>query len=146
VPVDIEKLGRAVKQAQYRNHRALETALARVGTTLVQWDALRAIARTPGSSGRELAAETFQGEQSFGALAGRLEAQRLIERRPGRGRRVEHFITEEGQKVLAAGRPVALAALTESFSTLNEDERAALLALLQKPVGGTVPDAADGRE
>ena len=146
MPVDIETLGRAVKQAQYRNHRALETALARVGTTLVQWDALRAIARTPGSSGRELAAETFQGEQSFGALAGRLEAQQLIERRPGRGRRVEHFITEEGRKVLAAGRPVASAALTESFAALDEDERATLLTLLEKTVGGTGPGADDGSE
>lgn len=132
MPVDIESLGRAVKQAQYRNHRALETALAQVGTTLVQWDALRAIARVPGSSGRELAAETFQGEQSFGALAGRLEKQKLIERRPGRGRRVEHFITEAGEQVLAAGRPVALAALTEVFSSLNEDERATLSTLLQR--------------
>ncbi|NUR61133.1 MAG: winged helix-turn-helix transcriptional regulator [Catenulispora sp.] len=145
MPVDIELLGRAVKQAQYRNHRALETALAQVGTTLVQWDALRAIARTPGSSGRELAAETFQGEQSFGALAGRLESQHLIERRPGRGRRIEHFITDAGQKILAAGRPVALAALTESFTALNEDERATLLALLEKTVGGAVSGAADER-
>ncbi|GAA1996760.1 MarR family winged helix-turn-helix transcriptional regulator [Catenulispora subtropica] len=136
MPVDIESLGRAVKQAQYRNHRALETALAQVGTTLVQWDALRAIARTPGSSGRELAAETFQGEQSFGALAGRLEAQKLIERRPGRGRRVEHFITEAGQRVLADGRPFASGALAESFAPLDEEERATLLALLQRMVGG----------
>ena len=143
MPVNIELLGRAVKQAQYRNHRALETALSRVGTTLVQWDALRAIARTPGSSGRELAAETFQGEQSFGALAGRLEAQKLIERRPGRGRRVEHFITEAGQNILEAGRPVALAALTESFAPLNDDERATLLTLLLRVVGGTVPGTAD---
>ncbi|GAA2055391.1 MarR family transcriptional regulator [Catenulispora yoronensis] len=132
MPVDIESLGRAVKQAQYRNHRALETALSDVGTTLVQWDALRAIARTPGSSGRELAVETFQGEQSFGALAGRLEAQQLIERRPGRGRRVEHFITDAGRQVLAAGRPVASMALAESFAPLDENERATLLTLLQR--------------
>jgi DNA-binding MarR family transcriptional regulator len=136
VPVDPESLGRTVKQVQYRNHRALETALARVGTTLVQWDALRAIARVPGSSGRELAAETFQGEQSFGALAGRLEAQKLIERRPGRGRRVEHFITEAGQRVLAAGRPVASGALAESFAPLDEQERTTLLALLQRVIDG----------
>lgn len=139
VPVDIETLGRAVKQAQYRNHRALETALAQVGTTLVQWDALRAIARRPGASGRELAAETFQGEQSFGTLANRLEAQKLIERRPGKGRRVEHFITESGQAILAAGRPVASGVLSEMFAVLDEDERATLLALLQRVVDGAAP-------
>ena len=137
MPVDIEKLGRAVKQAQYRHHRALETRLAEVGTTLVQWDALRAIARTPGSSGRELAAETFQGEQSFGTLATRLESRNLIERRPGRGRRVEHFITEAGEQILAAGRPIAAEVLGESFAPLSEEERATLLALLQRVIEGS---------
>lgn len=135
MPVDIEMLGRAVKQAQYRHHRALETRLAEVGTTLVQWDALRAIARTPGASGRELAAETFQGEQSFGTLATRLETRKLIERRPGRGRRVEHFITEAGEQVLAAGHPIAAQVLSESFAPLSEQERATLLALLRRVVG-----------
>lgn len=136
MPVDIEKLGRAVKQAQYRHHRALETRLAEVGTTLVQWDALRAIARTPGASGRELAAETFQGEQSFGTLATRLEKQDLIERRPGRGRRVEHFITETGEQVLAAGHPIAAEVLGESFAPLSQSEQATLLALLERVVEG----------
>ncbi|MBI0383988.1 MarR family transcriptional regulator, partial [Streptomyces albiflaviniger] len=40
---DVQVLGRAVKQAQYRQHRALDSALGEVGTTLAQWDALRAI-------------------------------------------------------------------------------------------------------
>lgn len=132
--MDIEKLGRAVKQAQYRHHRALETRLAEAGTTLVQWDALRAIARTPGASGRELASETFQGEQSFGTLATRLETRGLIERRPGKGRRVEHFITEAGEQVLAAGHPIARDVLSQSFAPLDEQERATLLELLQRVV------------
>ncbi len=130
VDVDIEALGRAVKRAQYRHHRALETRLAKVGTTLAQWDALRAIARTPGASGRELAAATFQGEQAFGTLANRLEAQRLIERRPGRGRRIEHQLTPEGERVLAAGRPIAREVLSTSFAPLDEAQRATLLSLL----------------
>lgn len=82
---DLQLLGRAVKQAQYRNHRALDTALAAVGTTLAQWDALRAISRSPGASARELAAATFQSEQAFGTLVGRLTKQGVVERSPGRG-------------------------------------------------------------
>jgi hypothetical protein len=82
---DIERLGRAVKQLQHRHHRAMETQLTRIGTTLAQWDALRAIDRTPGSSARELAAATFQQEQSFGTLASRLEVKGLIERIPDEG-------------------------------------------------------------
>jgi DNA-binding MarR family transcriptional regulator len=128
--VDLETLGRAVKQAQYRHHRALETRLAQVGTTLAQWDALRAIARTPGASGHDLAVATFQGDQAFGTLANRLTAQKLIERRPGRGKRIEHHLTAEGERVLAAGRPVARDVLAASFGPLDEAERATLLELL----------------
>ncbi|WP_194896796.1 MarR family winged helix-turn-helix transcriptional regulator [Catenulispora pinisilvae] len=136
MPVDIKTLGHAVKQVQYRHHRAMDIRLAEVGTTLVQWDALRAIARSPGASGRELAGETFQGEQSFGTLATRLETRKLIQRRPGKGRRVEHFITEAGEQVLAAGHPIAEEVLGESFAPLDESERATLLALLQRVAGG----------
>ncbi|MER6220683.1 helix-turn-helix domain-containing protein [Streptomyces sp900105755] len=104
---DLHVLGRAVKQAQYRQHRAMDSALAAVGTTLAQWDALRAIDRSPGASARELAAATFQSEQAFGTLVGRLAAQGLVERRPGHGRRIRHHLTPEGERTLAAGHGVA---------------------------------------
>ncbi|MEV5790954.1 MarR family winged helix-turn-helix transcriptional regulator [Streptomyces sp. NPDC052192] len=136
-PVDLEELGRAVKEAQYRHHRALDTRLAGVGTTLAQWDALRAIARTPGASAHELAVATFQGDQAFGTLASRLAAQQLVERRPGHGRRIEHRLTEAGERVLAAGRAVARDILATSFGPLTEPERATLLALLRR-VGSAV--------
>ena len=68
----LEALGRAVKQAQYRQHRALEAALAPLDTTVVQWDAMRAMARLPGASAHDLAIATFQSDQAFGTLANRL--------------------------------------------------------------------------
>ncbi|WP_127354141.1 MarR family winged helix-turn-helix transcriptional regulator [Actinacidiphila soli] len=129
---DLQELGRAVKQAQYRQHRALDTALAAVGTTLAQWDALRAIGRSPGASARTLAAATFQSEQAFGALVGRLTAQGLVERRPGHGRRIEHHLTPVGEQVLAAGHRVADEVLAACFSTLSDADRATLLDLLQR--------------
>jgi DNA-binding MarR family transcriptional regulator len=127
---DIERLGRAVKQLQHRHHRAMETQLTRIGTTLAQWDALRAIDRTPGSSARELAAATFQQEQSFGTLASRLEVKGLIERIPGRGRRIEHWLTADGEGVLAAGRPVAREVLRDSFAPLSPSQQDQLLSML----------------
>jgi DNA-binding MarR family transcriptional regulator len=127
---DIERLGRAVKQLQNRHHRAMETRLAQVGTTLAQWDALRAIDRMPGSSARDLAAATFQQEQSFGTLASRLEAKGLIERSPGRGRRIEHRLTSDGEEVLAAGRPVTLEVLRDSFASLSSSQQDQLLTML----------------
>lgn len=130
MPVDLQQLGRAVKQAQYRHHLAMERELAAVGSTLAQWDALRAIEQRPGASAHELAVATFQSDQAFGTLAGRLLAQALIERQPGRGKRVEHRLTAAGQVVLAAGHAVADRVLAASFGPLSEPERALLLGLL----------------
>jgi len=132
---DVQVLGRAVKQLQYRNHRALDSALAAAGTTLAQWDALRAIARRPGSSAHWLAGETFQSDQAFGTLATRLEARGLIERRAGSGRVIQHHLTLEGETVLANGRPLAQSVAADSFANLTEPERAMLLQLLTKIVG-----------
>jgi DNA-binding MarR family transcriptional regulator len=136
MPADLETLGRAVKQVQYRHHRALDTQLAAAGTTLAQWDALRAISRNPGASAHTLAVETFQSDQSFGTLANRLAAQDLITRRSGRGRRIEHHLTPTGRKVLRAGRPIAEGVLAASFAQLSNKERSTLLDLLLRIVSG----------
>lgn len=136
MPADLETLGRAVKQVQYRHHRALDERLATVGTTLAQWDALRAIGRTPGASAHALAVETFQSDQSFGTLASRLAAQGLITRSAGRGRRIEHRLTPAGRKVLRAGRPIAVGVFAASFAELSEKERTTLLDLLHRVIGG----------
>ncbi|NKZ08076.1 MarR family winged helix-turn-helix transcriptional regulator [Actinomadura latina] len=128
--VEGQVLGRAVEQAQHRQHRMLDSRLAAIGTTLAQWDALRAIGRSPGASARALAADTFQSEQAFGTLAGRLTAQHLIDRCPGRGRSIEHHLTPAGEKVLADGHAVADDVLAEFFAPLSDGERATLLDLL----------------
>ncbi|MEU7096906.1 MarR family winged helix-turn-helix transcriptional regulator [Streptomyces longwoodensis] len=134
--VEPQILGRAVKAVQYRQHRALDSRLASVGSTLAQWDALRAISRAPGASARELAAATFQSEQAFGTLAGRLVAQGLVDRRSGHGRRIAHHLTPEGERRLRDGHQVADAVLAECFEPLTAAEREALLGLLHKIGGG----------
>ncbi|MFD9335796.1 MarR family winged helix-turn-helix transcriptional regulator [Streptomyces sp. NPDC060028] len=133
---ELQALGRAVKMAQYRQHRALDSRLGAAGTTLAQWDALRAISRAPGAPARALAAATFQSEQAFGALAGRLTALGLIDRRPGRGRRIEHYLTPSGEEVLSAGHGIAGEVLASCYSNLSPAERTTLLDLLQRIDGG----------
>ncbi|WP_407542916.1 helix-turn-helix domain-containing protein (plasmid) [Deinococcus radiomollis] len=128
----LEALGRAIKQVQYRHHRAVDTGLMDIGTTLAQWDALRAIGRQPGASAHDLAVYTFQSDQAFGTLANRLIRQGLIERRPGRGRRIEHHLTTPGLEMLETGYPVSQAVLQNSFTDLNEQERTTLLYLLRQ--------------
>jgi len=147
MPGELQVLGRAIKQAQSRQHRELDTRLASAGTTLAQWDALRAIARTPGATARALAAETFQSEQAFGTLANRMVARRLIERRPGRGRSQEHHLTPLGRKTLEAGHRIADEVLTGIFAPLSREEGEVLLGLLRRINGeddGGEDDGVDG--
>nr|WSX53874.1 MarR family winged helix-turn-helix transcriptional regulator [Streptomyces sp. NBC_00974] len=132
MPNELQLLGRAVKQAQYRQHRALDSRLAAIGTTLAQWDALRAISRAPGAAARTLAAATFQSEQAFGTLAGRLAALGLIDRRPGTGRRIEHYLTPSGEEVLGAGHRIADEVLASCYANLSAADRSALLDLLER--------------
>ncbi len=130
--VDLEQLGRDVKRAQHRQRRTLEAALSQVDTTVVQWDALRAISWAPGASAHELAVATFQTDQSFGTLANRLEAQSLIERRPGDGRRIEHRLTPAGTRKLAEANVVATRVRRELFASLPETDRRDLQRILDR--------------
>src|ERR1700712_3901323 len=101
---DLENLARSIKRVQDRDHRALDAALREIGTTLVQWDAMRAIGRTPGATAHDLALASFQSDQAFGTLANRLEAAGWIDRRPGVGRRIEHHLTDAGRAKVDEGR------------------------------------------
>jgi DNA-binding MarR family transcriptional regulator len=127
---DLEQLGRAVKRAQHRQRRTLEAALAKIDTTVVQWDALRAISWSPGASAHALAVVTFQTDQAFGTLANRLVAQGMIERRPGEGRRIEHRLTAAGTKTLARANTIATRIRAELFAPLAETDRIELKRIL----------------
>jgi DNA-binding MarR family transcriptional regulator len=132
MPIDLKLLGRTLKQVQYQQHRSVDEQLGTAGTTLVQWDALRAIDRNPRASAHVLARATFQSDQAFGTLANRLEAQGLIERRPGEGRRIEHKLTTKGERVLKAGQGIMSEVLADLYSVLSEKEQQTLLDLLMR--------------
>ncbi|MDO9395851.1 MAG: MarR family winged helix-turn-helix transcriptional regulator [Herbiconiux sp.] len=129
---DLEALGQAIKRAQYRNHRTMDAALREVGVSLVQWDALRAIDRAPGASGHDLAVVTFQSDQAFGTLANRLVDLKLVARNAGRGRRIEHTLTDAGRRVLSEGHDIAAGVLDRLFDPISDDDRETLLDLLRK--------------
>ncbi len=130
--VALEDLGQAVKRLQYRHHRTLDARLAPLGITLVQWDALRAISRHPNASGHRLAQLTFQTDQSFGALAGRLEARGWIERISGPGKAIRHRLTPAGEALLHEGNSVYNEVVSQSFSPLSPTERETLYDLLTR--------------
>jgi len=129
---DLQPLSLAVKRLQYKHHRSLDSKLIDIGTTLAQWDALRAIGRHPESSSHKLAGLTFQTDQSFGALAGRMVERGLIRRVAGEGRAIRHHLTPAGEAMLSAGHVVVNAVIAESFAPLSKAERRQLEALLNR--------------
>ena len=120
----LPQIGLAVKRLQHRHHRGGDAALAALGLTLVQWDALRHIAENPGASLHDLAQLTFQSDQAFGTLASRMVDRGLIERLGGPGRAVRHRLTERGDRLRVEGQRVVEGVLTESLSPLTADELA----------------------
>ena len=132
----LSEIGLSVKRLQVRHHRAANAALADLGLTLTQWDGLRHLHRNPGASLHDLAQLTFQTDQSFGALAGRMIDRGLIERVPGPGRAVRHRLTERGEELRAAGQQVLDGVLADSFGPLSADELAVFDALLGRLLAG----------
>ena len=128
----LTQIGLAVKRLQHRHHRGGDAALAALGLTLVQWDALRHIAENPGASLHDLAQLTFQTDQSFGTLAVRLVDRGLIERVPGPGRAVRHRITAKGDRVRVEARKVLSGVLAETFDRLSAEEQQSFGDLLAK--------------
>jgi DNA-binding MarR family transcriptional regulator len=126
------ELGLAVKRLQVKHHRAATEALRPLDVTLVQWDALRRLHAHPGASLHDLAILTFQTDQAFGTLAARLEARGLIQRVNGVGRAIRPELTPEGERVFAEGQKVTERVVGESFSPLDEGERAVLGDMLQR--------------
>lgn len=126
------EVGLSVKRLQHRHHRAMNKALAPLGLSLVQWDALRHLHRNPDASLHDLAVLTFQTDQSFGSLATRMADRGLIERVQGPGRAVRHRLTEEGERLRVEGQSLADAILKQSFHGLSQSELDTLGALLEK--------------
>ena len=124
-----------MKRLQVQNHRAATDALADIGISLVQWDALRHLAERPGSSLHDLAVLTFQTDQAFGALAGRMEANGLVERMPGTGRAVRHRLTEKGERLYREGQEITGRVIAATYAPLTAEQLAAfdeVLAILVK--------------
>jgi DNA-binding MarR family transcriptional regulator len=134
------EVGLAVKRLQHRHHRAAGRALAPLGLSLVQWDALRHLHIKPDASLHDLAVLTFQTDQSFGSLAARMAERGLIERVPGPGRAVRHQLTEEGARLRAEGQIVVDAVTATSFSALTPDQLDQLGALLDIALGPNPTD------
>jgi DNA-binding MarR family transcriptional regulator len=134
-----QETGLLVKRLQMRHHRAVNAELAPLDISIVQWDALRHLYEHPGASLHDLALLTFQTDQSFGALANRLIARKLIERVPGPGRAVRHRLTAKGDQLRVTCGEIVDRVLQQSLEPLTPAQRETFDTLLRKLVAA--PDA-----
>jgi len=125
-----EHLAREIKRLQWRHHRELDRRMRAIGSTIVQWDVLRALSVDPNASGHDLALATFQSDQSLGQMIRRMEARGLITRSNPQGRRWLHQITPSGAEILAAGHSFAAEIFEQSFGKLSHEQRQQLAELL----------------
>ena len=133
----IEEISLLIKKAQHRHHRGMDAALAPLGLSLVQWNALREIQRNPGASMHQLAELTFNSDQAFGTLTTRLLRSGLIARAAGPGRMLQHQLTTKGEGLFREGHALFGEVIAKSFAPLPEQEREILAALLTKMLAGS---------
>ena len=138
----LQDIGLSVKRLQMRHHRALNAGLASLGISLVQWDALRHLDHNPGASLHDLARLTFQSDQSFGALAGRMIDRGLIERVPGPGRAVRHRLTDKGRALRRAGDQIVDRVFADSLAPLTPEQLASFDTLLARLLNSPADDDA----
>jgi len=131
----LSALGLDVKRLQNRHHRAIDAALAPLGASLVQWDALRHAHENPDASLHDLAGLTFQSDQAFGTLVQRMVDRGLLERAAGPGRAVRLRLTDRGEHVRVAAQERVDEVLRASFAALSAGELEQLDTLLSKLVG-----------
>jgi DNA-binding MarR family transcriptional regulator len=75
---------------------------------------------------------TFQTDQSFGALANRLETKGLIKRIAGPGRAIRHKLTPKGEATLRRGYEVIDEVFEASLAPLSSRQRDELYRLLSR--------------
>jgi DNA-binding MarR family transcriptional regulator len=75
---------------------------------------------------------TFQTDQSFGALANRLETKGLIKRIAGPGRAIRHKLTPKGEATLRKGYEVIDGVFEASLAPLSSRQRDELYRLLSR--------------
>jgi DNA-binding MarR family transcriptional regulator len=135
----IEMAGHLIRRLHQQSTQVFlaQTQAAGFDLTSVQFAALDAIAGQPGIDQASLAATIGFDRATIGGVLDRLEAKGLVRRNVSpddRRARVLH-LTREGQKLLAAVRPVVETLQEDILSSLTRAERKAFLALANKALG-----------
>ena len=114
-----------------------QTLAAGFDLTSVQFAALDAIAQQPAIDQASLATTISFDRATIGGVIDRLESKGLVQRVvSAQDRRARQLhLTRDGERLLAAIRPVVEALQAEILAPLSAAERAAFVALAHKALG-----------
>ncbi|MCW5636778.1 MAG: MarR family transcriptional regulator [Rubrivivax sp.] len=135
----LEMAGHLIRRLHQQSTQVFQarTQAAGLDLTSVQFAALDAIARQPGIDQAGLATTIGFDRATIGGVIDRLEqkglVQRLVSEEDRRARRLH--LTTEGERLLAASRPVVEALQADILAPLAPAERTVFLALAQKALG-----------
>lgn len=133
-PAAGEPIGFLVKQLHQALRRVAEESLGDEQLTLPQLGVLTALQRAPGLSNAELARASFMSPPSMVELLARLEARRLVARRPhpAGGRIMQVQLTPAGTRVLETSKSALSDVEERLLSRLSSNQRQLLRTLLQR--------------
>jgi len=124
-------VGLSLKRAQHELRLAINAELAVLGTNISQLNVLREIKLHPGVSSADLARLAFLTPQTLGQQVMQMQARGLVERRPGEGRKIRHYLTKAGEKLVRAGMEKTREVDARVLSDFGDAELAALVDAFQ---------------
>ena len=135
----IEMAGHLIRRLHQQSTQVFQaqTQAAGFDMTSVQFAALDAIAQQPGIDQASLAVTISFDRATIGGVVDRLELKGLVTRAvSAQDRRARQLqLTPDGERLLAASRPVVEALQAEILAPLTRAERKTFLALAHKALG-----------
>ncbi len=135
----IELAGHLIRRLHQQSTQIFQAQMQAAGfdLTSVQFAALDAVAREPGIDQSCLAATISFDRATIGGVIRRLQHKGLVQRAvSAQDRRARQLhLTPEGERLLAASRPVVRALQAGILAPLSPAERAAFVVLAHKALG-----------
>lgn len=124
-PADVQPILDAIRRIVQGLRAASHEAQRRSGLTAAQLFVLRRLAEADGMSINELAERTFTHQSSVSAVASRLVARRLVDRRQDASDRRRHLLvlTSGGRRALASMPYLAQERLVDAIRLLSPSAR-----------------------
>jgi DNA-binding MarR family transcriptional regulator len=111
-----------IKQVFHALDHTLEEAFRPHGLSLPQWGFLRVIQEQPGIPGAQVAREYFMTPQAASTMLSRLEGLGFIERKAGKGKTIETYLTAQGRKLVTLCNKEAERIEREMLTSFRQQE------------------------